>query len=146
MNERTKMNDKGFSLVELIVVIAIMAILVGALAPQLIRYIDKSRAAADVQTAGTVYTAIQTALGDPDITTNKPSTGSYSLPTGFTGANQDPKDFNDAVWEAIGQRTPSYGYYTVTYSITLPSTVEITLTSPDATKIPDKTIDASGSH
>ena len=37
-------NNKGFSLVELIIVIAIMAILVGVIAPQLILYIEKSRA------------------------------------------------------------------------------------------------------
>lgn len=32
--KRTKRNNKGFSLVELIIVIAIMAILAGVLAPQ----------------------------------------------------------------------------------------------------------------
>ena len=40
------MKNKGFSLVELIIVIAIMAILAAAIAPALIRYIDKSRNAA----------------------------------------------------------------------------------------------------
>ena len=39
------MKNKGFSLVELIIVIAIMAILAAAIAPALIRYIDKSRKA-----------------------------------------------------------------------------------------------------
>lgn len=49
--------DKGFSLVELIIVIAIMAILAAAIAPAIIRYIDKSRKATDVDAANTIYEA-----------------------------------------------------------------------------------------
>jgi len=44
-----KMNNKGFSLVELIIVVAIMAVLVGVLAPQYIKYLDKSKVGADKQ-------------------------------------------------------------------------------------------------
>ena len=62
-------NNKGFSLVELIIVIAIMAILVGVIAPQLIKYIEKSRQAADVQLCDTVKTAIVTATSDPAVVT-----------------------------------------------------------------------------
>jgi len=58
--------NKGFSLVELIIVIAIMAILAAAIAPALIRYIDKSRRADDVTAAGTIATAVQSALANED--------------------------------------------------------------------------------
>jgi len=61
------MKNKGFSLVELIIVIAIMAILAAAIAPALIRYIDKSRRADDVTAAGTVETAVVTALANEKI-------------------------------------------------------------------------------
>ena len=44
-----KLGNKGFSLVELIVVIAIMAVLVGVLAPTLIKNIEKSRESKDSQ-------------------------------------------------------------------------------------------------
>lgn len=57
-----KKTNKGFSLVELIIVIAIMAILAGALAPALIKYINKSRLSTDVQTASAIATACQAAI------------------------------------------------------------------------------------
>lgn len=56
--------NKGFSMVELIIVIAIMAILAGALAPALIKYINKSRISTDIQTGNTIATAVQTALSN----------------------------------------------------------------------------------
>ena len=60
------MKNKGFSLVELIIVIAIMAILAAAIAPALIRYIDKSRRSDDVAAAETLNTATQAAFANED--------------------------------------------------------------------------------
>lgn len=60
------MKNKGFSLVELIIVIAIMAILAAAIAPALIRYIDKSRKADDLAAAETINTAVSAALANED--------------------------------------------------------------------------------
>lgn len=64
-------NNKGFSLVELIIVIAIMAILVGVMAPQLIKYIEKTNVSADVQLCDTFRGAITTAIMDPAVLTNE---------------------------------------------------------------------------
>ena len=50
-------NNKGFSLVELIIVIAIMAVLVGMVGAQVIPYINNSKRAKDIQ----ILSAIQTA-------------------------------------------------------------------------------------
>ena len=46
-----KMNNKGFSLIELIIVIAIMAILVAIIAPNLTKYLGKSKKSTDKKNA-----------------------------------------------------------------------------------------------
>lgn len=73
-------NNKGFSLVELIVVIAIMAVLVGVLAPQLMKYVEKSREATDIQNCDSIASALKAYYADKedqtgDVTINVTSTG-----------------------------------------------------------------------
>lgn len=93
-----KKNNKGFSLVELIIVIAIMAILAGALAPALIKYINKSRRSTDIQNADSLRTAIQTALSDPDAADAAPS-GKISAATIQTGTDS----FSKEVYSIVGK-------------------------------------------
>lgn len=61
-----KRNDQGFSLVELIIVVAIMAVLVAVIAPVYFRYVEKSRNATDLQNARAVVEAIEVYATDPD--------------------------------------------------------------------------------
>lgn len=62
-----RLGNKGFSLVELIVVIAIMAVLVGVLAPTLVKNIEKSRESTDLQNLDTLRGAVVTALSDENV-------------------------------------------------------------------------------
>ena len=62
MAKRKLVNNNGFSLVELIIVIAIMAILAGAIAPAVIRYIRKARASRATDEARVIVGAVEAAL------------------------------------------------------------------------------------
>lgn len=74
-------NNKGFSLVELIIVIAIMAILVGVLAPQFAKYLGKSKAATDVQNAQQMASAISAQFAEDATKSTKelPDAGTYNV-------------------------------------------------------------------
>ncbi len=64
---KKKMNNKGFSLVELIIVIAIMAVLIGVLAPQYLKYVKESKISTDVSNAQNLASAINVAIADNSI-------------------------------------------------------------------------------
>jgi type IV pilus assembly protein PilA len=60
-----KKSNKGFSLVELIIVIAIMAILIAVLAPQYLKYVEKTKRSTDAKAFGEVVQATEVAIADP---------------------------------------------------------------------------------
>ena len=65
-NTKEKKNE-GFTLIELIIVVAILAILVGILAPQYTKYVEKSRRSADMSNAKEIETTLRLALVTEDI-------------------------------------------------------------------------------
>ena len=60
-------NNKGFSLVELIIVIAIMAVLTALLAPQFLKYVEKARESRDEANIAALHRTIQVVLADEEV-------------------------------------------------------------------------------
>ena len=149
------LNNKGFSLIELIVVIAIMAILVGAMAPQVTKYIEKSRKSADAQALGTLYTAVLTELLDPDVTT-KPKSGTITIGTDGK-ASDGTNPVTSGVLKTMGISTISNfqlksnayskGGNTITVTVNEgDGSVKIEVPSNDTANSGTLTIDSAGSH
>ena len=63
-----KKDNKGFTLVELVIVVAILAILVGILAPQYTKYVEKSRKSADAANMDEMVRAVEIYAADGENT------------------------------------------------------------------------------
>lgn len=116
MNKTTqkKTRNAGFSLVELIIVIAIMAIIVGALAPMLIRYIDKTRRSKDVDTAKQIRLSLQKVMIDTNF---EPASGQTTIRANHTTTYNDPaQSLQDELFIELGgvpriASEPDYYWY-----------------------------------
>ena len=115
-----KLNNKGFSLVELIIVIAIMAILVGVVGTQVIPYLENSRKAKDTQIFSAWNTAAvsaySTEAGNLDANGNYKITVSKTqnvTPSGATkGADKLVKTFLELTDLKKADGTSSYAFDT----------------------------------
>ena len=98
-------NNKGFSLVELIIVIAIMAVLVGVLAPTYLQYVEKSKKSNDVSTVDSVVNACEIGAIDPEVMTDATTklTITFKADNSGMSIDADDKDGNDVAnskWKA----------------------------------------------
>ena len=137
-----KTNNKGFSLVELIVVIAIMAVMVGVLAPTFTKYVERSRKSTDVQNVASIVSTIEIQAMDPmvaaadvvktgDLTISTTPTKLTARPTGTTAEDSIKKALWDAGIKEWGLKSGKWGDGTES-SITLTFTVDagtVTVTS-----------------
>jgi type IV pilus assembly protein PilA len=61
-----RLNNKAFSLVEMIIVVAIMAVLVGVMAPQYVKYLNKTQKKKDCAALNTIMDVCENMALDPD--------------------------------------------------------------------------------
>lgn len=105
--KKFKENNKGFSLVELIVVIAIMVVLIAVLGSTILGYVDKSKYSKDITALDSINTAVKTFVAEPDTvyedgqlyklsTLMKPEHDPNGVLTSILKEVFDGKDFNNA--------------------------------------------------
>lgn len=105
-------NNKGFSLVELIIVIAIMAVLIGVLTPIMVKYVEKANITSDQQMLDAIYQATVLAMSDPDVTSDSASktfidnlTTPCTLETIPTGSKLYNEILDTIGWTDLNQST-----------------------------------------
>ncbi len=95
--------NSGFTLIELVVVMAILAILAGVAVPAYSGYIKKANETADQQKIEAVETAMQSALAMNGYDENDAETYfKVSVDTKGTGIDISAVNTNDAVWTTYG--------------------------------------------
>lgn len=105
-------NNKGFSLVELIVVVLIMGIIAVALAPQVMKWVGTARTNSDSNTSKDIKSAVQVALADWQQTHSLPASGSNQtyVINGTSTALTDASGYEDlsaVVAEVMGGDYPT---------------------------------------
>ena len=116
--------NKGFSLVELIVVVAIMAVLVGILAPAYLSYVEKTRRGTDENTAEEVRHSIEIAAADICVYDELKggATFGFSQDTALAGPYSGKTAFTEAMADVYSDKTfqiKSKKYNGKTYTVTV---------------------------
>ena len=100
-----KTNNKGFSLVELIIVIAIMAVLIGVLAPQFLRYVERSRLQRDNTGIAEIANSVEIALSNEAVFNQVAFPVTVTITAGAAGTNATITYSATSVTSATGGTT-----------------------------------------
>lgn len=141
-----KKDNKGFTLVELVVVVAILAILVGLLAPQYTKYVERAKQSADANALENMVRAVELEATDP---VSKLEPGTYVIKmdktAGVTVTDSTSSADNDnktaietAIKNALGDEALKTTLKSKTWS-KLAAGISATITIDNGEMDPDKT-------
>lgn len=102
-----KMNNKGFSLIELIIVIAIMAVLVAIIAPNLTKYLGRSKTETDKKNLDEIKKQVKNVISEAAIDGVKVVPGTapahYTIENNGTNVTVTPDSNADSTFAAMLQ-------------------------------------------
>jgi prepilin-type N-terminal cleavage/methylation domain-containing protein len=132
-----KRNEKGFTLIEVVVVVAVIAILAAVLTPYITKYIDDSKVAKARNEVQVIAAAVTNAYKDlgrwPNQNTPPPDYGGL-----YTGPTTPPAAFFGAAtgWTAAGAGWNALDTHLVTNGHAYPATGDTKWAGPYATTLP----------
>ncbi len=89
--EQKSLTNKGFSLVELIIVVAIMAVLIGVLAPQYLRYVEKTKWQRDNSAIADVANILKISAAEEKVWEEVTTAGATGLTYTFDATSHELK-------------------------------------------------------
>jgi type IV pilus assembly protein PilA len=116
-NVQTKKKKKGFTLVELIIVIAIIAILAAIALPRFGQIRENSNVSADIATAKTIQTAVIAGVANGDI--------QAGITLGATASAGNGNDLTDILSGGVVPAPKANGHTSDTFSATIDANGEV---------------------
>ncbi len=89
MLNRTKYSNKGFTIIELIIVIAIIAVLSAVVAPQYLRFLERSKEAHDLEVATQYLKVATVVMTDLSVGYHTEDNDWYVFKWGYSTGNND---------------------------------------------------------
>lgn len=123
-----KTNNRGFSLVELIIVIAIMAVLIAVLAPQFLEYLEKSRLQKDESALEEVLNATKVALTVDEVYKEAAASGASVTITNNAKVTASPAVLQKELRSIV---TDEIAFSSKKYANGGTQSISITFTNPD---------------
>ena len=121
-------NNKGFTLVELIIVVAIIAVLSAVIAPQYIKFVEKSKVSADMNTAAAIESAISVLCAEGTITSNDADYVTWDISSGLIG---DGKAAVEAITGPVPAAVSGKATGDIVYSVNFNADTPVVTTSVD---------------